>query len=260
MKTIKKIDIIFIFTVVIALSYCAILVSRPTFQLTYTHPKLDFNGYKTVVIITMDDLGGGSDSWNRAVEMLVDKKLPHTIGIITNKADWRYIRPLTNNEYTEIASHSRTHPDKIPYDYEYEIKGSKDDIFENLGVTVVSYILPQGLWNDKLAEALFDYGYTVFRDVRNARLKIKIKGGIWKELYRSELTVEMGDKWGTNNTETLNELFDQAHEENRVYHIMVHPNHVDWSTNSYADQHLSYIANRSDVWYVTMGDFYTHQK
>ena len=65
--------------------------------------------------------------------------------------------------------------------------------------------------------------------------------------------------WGTNNTETLNKLFDQAYEENKVYHVMVHPNHVDWSTNSYADQHLSYIANRSDVWYITLGGFYIHQ-
>lgn len=253
-------DIIFTFTVVVALSYCAILISKPTFQLTYIHPKLDLNGYEAAVIITMDDLGSGSDRWNKAVEMLVNKKLYHTVGIITDKADWGYIWNLTKDGYTEIASHSRSHPDKVPYDYEYEIDGSKLDIQKHLGVNVVSYILPQGIWDDGLAKALSDYGYIVFRDVRNARLKTKIKGGTWKGLYRSELTVEMGDKWGTNNTENLNELFDQSYKEKRVYHLMVHPNHVDWSIGSYADQHLSYIANHSDVWYVTMGDFYTHQK
>lgn len=238
--------------VIISVVCSLILFSKFNFQKKDGQPRLDFNGYQTVVLISLDDLSRPSESWDNAIKMLVNKRLPHTVGVITNKADWNYIRDLSNNEYTEIASHSRSH-DKISvenYDYESEIGGSKDDIFRNLGVTVVSYILPYGMWDDEVSKTLIEHDYIVFRTHVNTPL---VKG-----LYHSTHITEMGNLWGTNDTETLNKIFDQSYKEKKIYHLRIHPAHVNWENNSYSDKHLSYISNRLDVWYVSMGDFYLY--
>jgi len=243
---------VFIIMIIIVVVCSIILFSKFNFQRKYIQTGLDYNGYKTVVIISLDDLSRPSESWDNAIKMLVNKKLPHTVGVITNKADWDYIRDISDNEYTEIASHSRTH-DKLSvenYDYESEIGGSKEEIFKNLGVTVVSYILPYGMWDDKVSKTLIENEYIVFRTHVNTPL---VKG-----LYHSDHEIEMGNLWGTNDTETLNTAFDQSYKDNKIYHLRIHPAHVNWANNSYSDKHLSYISNRSDVWYVSMGDFYMY--
>jgi hypothetical protein len=68
----------------------------------------------------------------------------------------------------------------------------------------------------------------------------------------------MGPLWaGTTNVEDLNAAFDQAYDMGGVYHIMCHPNVIEWDQD-YPWLHMDYINDRKDVWYVGMGHLYVY--
>jgi hypothetical protein len=54
--------------------------------------------------------------------------------------------------------------------------------------------------------------------------------------------------------------FDKAYREGKIYHFVAHPSWVDWNEGKYADQHTTYISNRSDVWYVPLGLLYLYHQ
>ena len=55
----------------------------------------------------------------------------------------------------------------------------------------------------------------------------------------------------------MNTQFDTVYTAGGIHLIYSHPRNHDWVTGAIV-QHLSYIANRSDVWYVGFGQLYAY--
>jgi hypothetical protein len=77
-------------------------------------------------------------------------------------------------------------------------------------------------------------------------------------------TVEIGDvPWGgETNEQILADQFDEVINNGGVYHLMCHPGHIkdDWYNDSYLHHHLTYISDRNNLWYTTLGYLYLYQR
>lgn len=65
-----------------------------------------------VVTFTLDDFPFNTSAWENCLSMLTEKKIYHTVAIITNsssKEDWVFIQNWVDKGYTEAGSHSRNH-------------------------------------------------------------------------------------------------------------------------------------------------------
>lgn len=60
---------------------------------------------------------------------------------------------------------------------------------------------------------------------------------------------------GETNPSKLANQFDTIVNAGGVYHIMCHPGHIaeDWDSKPYLRNHMSYISERKDIWYTTLG-------
>lgn len=206
-----------------------------------------------VLIITMDDLIDERLKWSEAFNLLSEKELLCTVGVITEsygkrETDWEFIESHVNNGLIEVASHSQNHP-RLPYkDYDSEIGGSKQDILENLGIEVTSWICPHGRWDDVVLEKLNEYNYSVLRGGSRKSESFRMDN-VLKVCH----SIEVGEgarRWSDVNI--LNNHFKNIYERNEVYHLLVHPQFVDWSNDSYMSQHLDYILEY-DILSVTLG-------
>ena len=208
------------------------------------------------VVLTLDDLVDDHPKWREAFNLLIEKELPHTVGVVTEKfqdreTDWNFIKQYAENGLTEFAAHSRIHS-RLPYkDYDSEIGGSKQDIMEKLGVEVSSWIMTFGRWNDLVLEKLQQYGYTVFRAGSRKSKPFRV-GDLVKTQHSGEVGEGTSRRW--SDVETLNKYFDYYLNNEKVYHLMAHPEYVDWSKGGYADTHLDYVLNH-DVECMTMGEW-----
>lgn len=64
---------------------------------------------------------------------------------------------------------------------------------------------------------------------------------------------EMGPLWvGTTDTNDLNSTFDEVVSNGGVYHVMCHPNILEWD-EEYPWVHMEHISNRKNIWYVGFG-------
>ena len=57
---------------------------------------------------------------------------------------------------------------------------------------------------------------------------------------------------------TLNSSFDTVYANDGIYHLYMHPHNNNWSDSDIMPQHLTYIGNRTDVWYVGWGQLYMY--
>jgi len=254
---------------------------------TYTGIAKYYDNRKCVVTISMDDLIYNYSQWQDSLSMFTAKKLYHTVGIITNHSsvldDWDFIQYWVNQGYTEAGSHSRNHvhPPYTGYDpsltpprprisYEWQIKGSKQDIIGNLTLPdwwrygekeyVYAWIEPYGSSDETVRLWLGDCYYLSDRNINSGVYSFST----WD--YANELfdrvghTLEMGTPpWGgISDVPSLNSKFDTSYVNGGIYHLIVHPSWVNWNTGSYADQHTTYISNRKDVWYVPFGLLYLY--
>ena len=253
-------------------------VDKPTYLGIATY----YDNRKCAVTVSLDDFGTNSSDWQNALSMLTQKRIFHSVGIITAYTDWNYAQYWINQGYTEAASHSRTH---VPPPYtgndgvvpkisdEWQINGSKQDIIGNLTLPaqwrsgenqfVYAWIEPFGeadaairqwlgtthyLCDRTISPSAPSYGYAYW-DAQN---------GLFTHVG---YTVEMGSppwKNGATSVASLNRMFDQAYFGGSVYHLNIHPPDVNWSKGSYADLHTDYISNRTDVWYVPLGLLYLY--
>jgi hypothetical protein len=166
----------------------------------------------------------------------------------------------------------------LPYgeagDYEWQINGSKQDIIDNLTLPalwrngnlqyVYAWIEPFGQYDETTRQLLGASGYLCDRTVASNEA-INYSFDEWDEynglFYPSGYSVEMGNpSWNGNWTsvQLLNRVFDNAYEAGGIYHLIAHPASVNWSIGGYADQHTTYISNRTDVWYVPFGLLYLY--
>jgi len=68
----------------------------------------------------------------------------------------------------------------------------------------------------------------------------------------------MDDPWyATDDVDDLNSCFDSVTTNNGIYHLMLHPNAIEWDKD-YPWQHLAHISERKNIWYVATGHLYLY--
>ena len=177
--------------------------------------------------------------------------------------NWDDIQIQLDSGYVEAVAHSRTHP-YVPYDdVEGEVAGSKDDIIGNLELTghnrygeneyVYAWIAPYGEYDEQINSMVSASKYLI------TRLYYDGDHGLsgWNEnLSKFDpigVSMEVGPLWiGTTDTSELNDTFDEVVNIGGVYHVMCHPNILEWD-QEYPWVHLEHISNRKNIWYVGYG-------
>ena len=56
----------------------------------------------------------------------------------------------------------------------------------------------------------------------------------------------------------MNTAFDNVVDSNGVYHLVTHPNILEWDED-FTWVHLEHISNRKDIWYVGFGHLYLYR-
>jgi hypothetical protein len=236
-----------------------------------------YDNRRAAVVITADDWDGNSERDTRfmnACDAFQNANMWLTVGITTvghwyegSPPNWENIQSQLNEGFIEVASHSRTHND-VPYnDYDSEIGGSKSDIINNLSLPplyrrgeteyVWAWIPPGGTSDATVRQKLGTYRYLISRS-----------GDDWGTFstWDSEngLYNEMGALVGDELTlQQLNNAFDDCYDKSSIYHMFFHPcawwieGGGNWD-NGVIAQHLDYIKNKKDVWYVGFGALYAY--
>jgi hypothetical protein len=70
---------------------------------------------------------------------------------------------------------------------------------------------------------------------------------------------EIDGQWwmGTDDIDVLNSTFDSVSAEAGIYHATIHPN-TDVYLEDYFHQHLDYISERKNIWYVATGHLFLY--
>ncbi|MBU1940136.1 MAG: DUF2341 domain-containing protein, partial [Candidatus Thermoplasmatota archaeon] len=192
----------------------------------------------------------------------------------------------------EPAVHTRTHPcSSGAYSnngYNWEILGCRDDILENLtgipfGQYVFEFILPCGFEDNNLKSTSAGE-FLILRDWDSIDHLLNTDYEPWNTLYNYygigalqtksyDLIFQSRTPYGryyASDVATLNSAFDTVYSDGGIFYAMSHAdryeNSVIYDTRSGIDgiqgssfmQHLSYVGNRTDVWYVTNGWLYSY--
>ena len=234
-----------------------------------------YDNRRAVVTITADDWADYcNEKFVEACQNFRSFNLWYSVAIITgwvwNQNTWDDIQTQLDNGLIEPLAHSRTHPN-IPYiDVEGEVAGSKQDIINNLNLLnhnrsgvneyVYAWVAPFGEYDDAidtmisnakyLVSRLFSYNENYFSDWNSDLNKFDPIDG----------TIELGNSyyWGSADIDDLNNTFDNVVDSNKIYHLITHPNILDWNED-FTWHHLEYISNRKDIWYVGFGHLYLYR-
>jgi len=245
-------------------------------EVNYSYVRMSeyYDNRRAVVTITADDWADYcNEKFVQACQNFRSYNLWFSVAIITdwiwNQSTWDDIQTQLDNGLIEAVSHSRTHP-YVPYvDVEGEVAGSKQDIINNLNLLnhnrsgvneyVYAWIAPYGQYDDAidtmtsnvkyLVSRLFYYNENNFSDWNNDLYKYDPVGG----------SIELGNSnyWGSTDVDDLNNTFDNIVDSNEIYHLITHPNILDWDAD-FTWNHLDYISNRKDIWYVGFGHLYLY--
>lgn len=249
-------------------------------ELEYEGISKYYDNRQAVVTASADDWHMWfNDAFNQTVNKFRKYNLYITCGAVTEKNIFNGeilndIQNQLNKGFLELAAHSRNHLHTEYADIEYEVTGNRNDILAN-------FQLPENYRNGKKQYVyvwIGPYGdYTENTDVvvrkNNFLLPRLYKPGetdvaLWnseKQIFNPQgMTVEIGrPEWGggESNLDTLNSIFNKVLNKNGVYHIMCHPQELvkDWDKMPYLEEHLSFISNRKNVWYVSLGHLYLYQ-
>ena len=181
---------------------------------------------------------------------------------------WADIQAQIDSGYVEPVSHSRTHP-YVPYeDLEGEVFGCKQDLIDNLDLPdhnrygdneyIYAWVAPYGEYDDDI-----DSMVSVSKYLTTRLYYPDDHGfGTWdNDLNKYDpvgVSREVGPLWvGTTDTVDLNNTFDEVLSSGGVYHVMCHPNVIEWDQD-YPWAHLEHISNRRNVWYVGFGHLYAY--
>jgi hypothetical protein len=217
-----------------------------------------------------------------ACDLFTSRQLWLSIGIVTygelgtGAPNWTEIQEKVDAGYIEPVSHSRIHT-STPYgDYDSEINGSKQDIITNLTLPAqntkgsteyVYYFIEPGGGSDATARSkLGDYHYLADRSVVDDGTTFATWDST-NELYNRFGSYWVGDDVPHNDTPTLNAKFDAVYAAGGIYHISIHTYDgppagcrygVNLTEGGYFADHLDYIKNKTDVWYVGVGQLYLY--
>lgn len=228
------------------------------------------------VTITGDDWISGATEFEVTSDMMNSKHLWFSPGIETasnRRPNWATVQSKINGGYIEPASHSRNHT-ALPYaDYDSEIGGSKDDILNNLTMPALSrkgntqylyvWIAVGGQEDDTVKAKVGQYKYLANRTVLSTSDYDRYYFPYWDNERGGYTpigyTQRMGTDSGLTSASALNAVFDTAYDQGSIYHLMFHPASVDLTAGQYADLHTTYIANRTDVWYIAFGHLFAYR-
>ena len=224
------------------------------------------------VTITADDWADYChEKFIQACQNFRSYNLWYSVAIITGwTSGWDDIQNQLDLGLVEPVAHSRTHP-YVPYDdVEGEVLGSKQDIIDNLNLLnhnragvneyIYAWVAPFGEYDDSidimtsngkyLVSRLFNYDENDFSEWSTELNKFDPVGG----------SIELGNSyyWGSTDINELNSSFNNALSLGKIYHLITHPNILDWNEN-FTWNHLEHISNRKDIWYVGFGHLYLYR-
>jgi hypothetical protein len=235
-----------------------------------------YDNRKAVVTITADDWADYCNlKFIQACINFRSYNLWYSVAVITgsnwlSNNSWSDIQNQIDLGLVEVVAHSRTHP-YIPYiDTEGEVLGNKQDLIDNLDLSghnssgeneyIYAWVAPYGEYNSTidtmtsigkyLISRLFYWDDNNFSDWDNELNKFNPIGA----------SIEVGSSvyWGSTDINELNETFDSVIESKGIYHLMTHPNILEWNEDFTWD-HLEYISNKKDIWYVGFGHLYLYR-
>jgi len=233
-----------------------------------------YDDREAVVTVTADDWAGwNNQNFIETCQNFRNYNLWLSCAVITGANDssiWNDIQEQLDLGFVEVISHSRTHP-YVPYDnLESEIFGSKQDLIDNLDLPshnsygtreyIYAWVAPYGQYDQNidtlvsfgkyLISRMTEWNYNYFSDWDNTLNKF----------YPIGASIEVGSSyyWGSTNINELNETYDNVIESNGIYHLMTHPNILEWDEDFTWD-HIEYISNKKDIWYVGFGHLYLYR-
>tara|TARA_Y100001970_G_C14105017_1_gene787616 strand:- start:244 stop:1140 length:897 start_codon:yes stop_codon:yes gene_type:complete len=177
--------------------------------------------------------------------------------------NWADIQIQLDSGYVEAVAHSRTHP-YVPYnDIEGEVAGSKEDIVENLELPaysrygeneyVYAWIAPYGEYDEHIDSMVSASKYLITRLYYDGDHGFSNWNEDLSKFDPIGVSMEVGPLWiGTTDTSELNNTFDQVVNSGGIYHVMCHPNILEWD-QEYPWVHLEHISNKKNIWYVGFG-------
>ncbi len=248
-----------------------------TIPMTFVEICKFYDDRDAAVTCSADDWAGWSaNKFDRTIGIFRSYNLWLSCGIVTDGCNvdaWQRIQTQLDSGLVEACSHSRSHP--YPYsDYNSEITGSRQDILNNVNLPasfkkdykeyLYTFIAPNG-YNDAIIDSLVGInkylvnrlyypGYTEFAEW-NDQTKSYFALGVTRAFDPPRERLGWGI--GTDDSTDLNNAFDEVMDTGGVYHLMCHPNVVEWDS-AYVWSHLDHISNKKNVWYVSMGHLYMY--
>ncbi|MFZ1289756.1 MAG: hypothetical protein WAR79_06685 [Melioribacteraceae bacterium] len=238
-----------------------------------------YDNRKAVVTTTADDLIHHTYGFIKAFNAFRSRNLWLSCGAVTGymyETQWNDLQMELDLGYVEINSHSYSHKPP-PYEDTYlEIVGSRQDIINNLNLPalysngdreyVYSYIYPFGGWGGSIIDSTSGQnGYLINRTVVPEEHSLTDWNSEYNMFNRVGVVYEVGgvyeDFKGVSDINILNNTFNQVVEQEGIYHFSIHPNDIeevgDWE-KPYMSEHLDYISNRKNIWYVGFGILYLY--
>ncbi len=150
--------------------------------------------------------------------------------------------------------------------YDEEIGGSKDDITANLSLNslnkkgssqyVYAYLEPFGNFNDpQIHTKVGEYKYLIARSTTGVSDMFSIwdtAAGTYNRISSSYLYSD------SNMIDVPNKKFNTVIDAGGIYHFWMHPHSISWSPGSRILDHLDYIKERTNIWYVGFGHLYLY--
>jgi hypothetical protein len=232
-----------------------------------------YDNRDAVVTATADDWAGWvNDKFIETCRIFRNYNLWLSCAIVTNVGDpntWIDIQTQIDSGFIEPISHSRTHP-YVPYDdLQGEVLGSKQDLIENLNLSgynrylnheyIYAWVAPYGEYDDNIDTMVSVGKYLVSRMYYGGDHHFSDWNQILFKYDAIGVSTEFGPLWiGTTDTVELNNTFDQVLQQGGVYHVMCHPNIIEWDQD-YPLVHLEHISNRNNIWYTGFGHLYLYR-
>ena len=236
-------------------------------NVTFDKMSTYYDDRDAVVTSTADDWADWcNEKFIRTCRNFRDHNLWLSCAIVTNGASpdtWNDIQIQIDSGYVEAVAHSRTHP-YVPYDdIEGEVMGSKQDIIDNLELPIHSrygeneyvyaWVAPYGEYDDEIDSMVSVSKYLTTRLYYAGEHDFSSWDEDLNKFDPIGVSREMGPLWvGTTDTNDLNSTFDEVVSNGGVYHVMCHPNILEWD-EEYPWVHMEHISNRKNIWYVGFG-------
>lgn len=236
-----------------------------------------YDNRRAAVTVTADDWADWTEGWYPPLLGIFRRHgLYVTAGVITgvgniSRFTWLGIQNELNLGNVEVAAHSRTHPHTPYAQPDSEVLGSERDIkvltlpplfSTNDAGLIYVWLAPYGDY-DASTDSLLGVGhYLVARLYTYAQSPLSAWLDKTGHFAPVTPTVEIGaPSWGGGDTSisSLNGTFDTIAAQGGVYHFMWHPQVIITDTaRPYFINHLNYISNRPDIWYVNLGHLYLY--